>query len=501
MQSNMEGLAKEEFRLAKEMKEKFCDELGREIDAAKTAEIIHRIGRIYRQRSPDKISLIQSAGLFNAAIVRKPRNTIQMEIDLAELCQHILQMADAKNQKVNLIKKAEEVKDLLSDWRTEVEKILNNSVSKIPTNISEEKMQQLKRDKISAIQQLNHTITDKYKQIMVDLFKFCEGVMGEPPCKYAIVGLGSLARTEITPYSDFEYIILLENDFANSTNFEFGLEYFRWYSVIFHVIILNLKETIIPSLGVRSLNGLDFDFGIDWFLDRITPQGISFDGMMLHASKFPLGRQQPTKSKQWIAELIKPVDAMLNYLIIKNDFKNGYQLATILIKNCYVFGSESIYAQFVDGIPRYQREQMQTIAANSEMTITNDLEKYSTRSVLTKFNLHTLNVKHIFRSMTIFIEDFGNVYNISKKSSFEAINEMVSKCIITKNTAEKLNFAIAIACEIRLRVYMDKKSQWDHYNLQKCNENIKTFLDIVGTTSTINYFQIAFAYNVRLQKE
>ena len=31
--------------------------------------------------------------------------------------------------------------------------------------------------------------------------------MGEAPCEYAIVGMGSLAREEITAYSDFEHII------------------------------------------------------------------------------------------------------------------------------------------------------------------------------------------------------------------------------------------------------------------------------------------------------
>ena len=56
----------------------------------------------------------------------------------------------------------------------------------------------------------------------------------------------------------------------------------------------------------------DFSLG-DWFYDVVTPRGISFDGMMPHACKFPLGRQQHTKDKQFTTELIKPVSEMLEY--------------------------------------------------------------------------------------------------------------------------------------------------------------------------------------------
>ena len=179
-------------------------------------------------------------------------------------------------------------------------------------------------NKVSSVQQLNQIITFKYKQIMANLGQFCENVMGKPPCKFAIAGMGSLARAEITPYSDFEHIILLFDD----ENYESYLEYFRWYSVIFHTIILNLQKTIISSLNIETLG--------DWYFDAHTPRGISFDGMMPHASKFPLGRVQLTKDKPFETELIKPISKMLEYLGSEADLKNGYHLADILTKTCFV---------------------------------------------------------------------------------------------------------------------------------------------------------------------
>jgi len=80
----------------------------------------------------------------------------------------------------------------------------------------------------------------------------------------------------------------------------------------------------------------------NWFYDVITPRGISFDSMMPHACKFPLGRQQLTKNKEFSTELIKPVSEMLKYLS-GEDLKNGYHLADILTKTCFVHGNQLIY--------------------------------------------------------------------------------------------------------------------------------------------------------------
>ena len=71
---------------------------------------------------------------------------------------------------------------------------------------------------------------------------------------------------------------------------------------------------------------------------------------------------------------------------------------------------------------------------------------------------------------------------------------------ITENTAEKLSFATSIACEIRLRVYMENERQCDDaINLDQ--DGLKKFLDIVGLTSTVNYFQIAYCLQCEVAKK
>ena len=103
--------------------------------------------------------------------------------------------------------------------------------------------------------------------------------------------------------------------------------------------MINLQETILPSVVIEGLNSPNDD----WFFDRITKRGICFDGMLSHSCKFPLGRQQHTENKQWTTELIKPISEILSYLTSEEDIKNGYHLKNILTKICYVYGNKKVF--------------------------------------------------------------------------------------------------------------------------------------------------------------
>ena len=488
----------DEFRFARQLRDTCCDESGKETNPAKAAEIMHQIGLIYRNRSPDKISLIKSAGLLNAAIVRNPSNVSQIKSDLSELCRHILEQSNANSQTADLIGKSEQVKLSVTKLRNEVKIFLDTKVPKISTISSETKRINKCQMKTSAIQELNKLITNRYKQVMAELSQYCEQVMGKAPCQYAIVGMGSLAREEITPYSDFKHVILLCDD----NNYKSYLEYFKWFSVIFHIVVLNVQETIVPSLNIASLNDDESGLG-DWFYDDVTPRGISFDGMMPHACKFPLGRQQHTKNKHFITELIKPVSEMLEYLSSEADLKNGYHLADILTKTCFVFGNEDIFKQFVDGAQTYRNAKSQADTINDiTQQVKQDLNNFSTRFRLSNLkSQHTINIKQlVYRSTTIFISALARKHNISANSCFDIIDEMAKNNQITQNTAEKLNFVIAIACEMRLRVYMEKNSQCDNA-IDLTQDGIEKFLDIVGVACTINYFQIAYCLQCEVAKQ
>ena len=239
--------------------------------------------------------------MLNAAIVRKPSNVSQTISGLSELCRHILKQSNANNQTADLIKKSEQVKTSVTELRNEVKEFLESKVLKIEELSSNTSRIALSKAKTTAIQQLNKLIAHKYKQIMAELSQYCANIMGKAPCEYAIVEMGSLAREEITAYSDFEHIILLFDD----ENCKSYLDYFKWFSVIFHIVVLNVQETIVPSLNIASLNGNESSLG-NWFYDDVTSRGISFDGLMPHTcSSVARGGRGGSSPPHWLVKYAK----------------------------------------------------------------------------------------------------------------------------------------------------------------------------------------------------
>ena len=475
-----------------------CRDDGREIDLEISASIFHKLGTLYLRRSEicstiDRmICLIRCAVLLNAALVRTGCDSNIIEQDLKQLNLHLLKSAEAEQPRVDLCKQTKMVKLLVQQMREHVNKILHK-LSKVVDGKSEDERFHQEVIKIMAIERLQNKITADYTNIMAKLAEDCIQIMGKAPCRFVIVGMGSLARKEITPYSDFEHVIVLDSQ-IDSDNEEI-LYYFRWYSVIFQIILIHLGETIIPSL----LNNTNSKLG-SWFYDDVTKSGVCFDGAFPWASKYPLGRQQFTKDKHWKTELIKSVPDMLNYLNHEQNIKNGYHLSDILTKVCFVYGDESVFEEFQSGLNGILLKQNENLKHEVLKQIVDDLENFSIRSVLLKItNEGNYNVKKdVYRVTTLFIAALGRLNKISAFSCFDIIRQLAKDHVISRVTEHNLMYAIAIACEIRLRWYMANKRQ---KNIINGKDATLKFLEIIGETSAVSYFQTAYALQCDISKQ
>ena len=480
--------------LAQQLKQT-CDENGKETDVRKSALLLHKLGKVYRNRSHEMLSLIRSAALFNAALSRNPYSGEEIKNDLNELCKHILLKANAIQLGANLTEKSKEMKQTISEWRKAVEHNLFSlqTVSDNETGFETEK--------INNIRHMQKAIAEKYVQIMADIAAYCESVMGEAPFGFAVAGMGSLAKSEITPFSDFEHIILLSNEAQSSLeDYEQKLNYYRWFSIIFHTIIINLQESILPSFAISSLNN-ESSNPRNWFYDDFTTRGISFDGMMVHACKFPLGKQETTKKKPWKTELIKPVNEMLNYLSSEESLKNGYRLSDVLTKTCFVYKNKDIFDEFQQGVQQKLERDLEdgTAHENIKNELSEDLAKFAIRSSISKLKKEDkLNVKRvIYRSSTLFVSALGKLNKICACSSFDIIEELGKRNVISKDAEHMLMYAIALACEIRLKWYFKNKKQCDEIKENAARE----ILNMIGKTNTIKYFQIAYALQCHVAKQ
>ena len=427
-----------------------CDDDGKETNPEISASIFHKLATIYFQRSEkcskteDVISkienIIKCAVLLNAAMLRTKSNVNDIKQDLKRNFQLLLESAKAEQKDVDLCEKTKNVKISVDEMRKYVEEELKK-IPKVEEHQFKDNLWKQEQDKIKAIESLQNKITADYTKIMENVAKECLQIMGRAPCKFAIVGMGSLARKEITPFSDFEHVIVLDST-SDGKN-EVILNYFRWYSAIFQIILINLGETIIPSV----LNETNSKLG-EWFYDDITINGVSFDGTFPWACKYPLGRQHSTTNKDWKTELIKSVPDMLKYLYSDESCKNGYHLGDILTKICYVYGDQSLYENFKSGMKDILEKQHEDLKHNIISQITDDLENYSVRSVLLKITKKSkFNVKKdIYRVTTLFIAAMGRINKIRACSCFDIIKELAEKQVISSDAQHSLMYAVAIAC-------------------------------------------------------
>ncbi|CAK8681787.1 unnamed protein product [Clavelina lepadiformis] len=260
---DVEGCPKlweEELELAEELKN--CCELKeqsqmlreKKSDLNKSGKILHKLGLVYKRRAVDflwklnfalsvikliespntpitrdirntiprirtsiRFAFVRSAALINAAIVRNPSNVKEIGKDLDELYRLVLEVANAKqvNYKIKETIQfiAKKVDYLKSQTSKNLEKLEN-----IPENISDEEVRERQKGKTKFMKKLQTLVSQFYADMMKYISSEIEQIMGNLPCRYAIVGMGSLAREEITPFSDFEHIILLEDDVFKNMN-------------------------------------------------------------------------------------------------------------------------------------------------------------------------------------------------------------------------------------------------------------------------------------------
>ncbi|CAK8686484.1 unnamed protein product [Clavelina lepadiformis] len=451
-----ESLIQTELKLARDLR-MLCDATGKEINPFMSAPILNEIGLIYRKRSPDKLNLIRSAVLLNAAVARQPSNA-KFQTDIKEICSYLLQVAGTHKNKTDLVKISKQVKVKIQQMRKEAKEKLG-MLTEIPYKITDDRFKKLAENKIEIVEGLQNMITEKYKSIMEYVSAECQNIMGTPPCRFNVTGMGSLARREITPYSDFEHIILLEEGVQHKSDYKKILEYFRWFSVIFHFIIINLQETIVPSVTVPSLNN-STNSEHNWLYDFYTTRGVSFDGFLVHACKFPLGRTEKTQKKPWTTELIKPVSEILKYLDFEVALKNGYHLNEVLKETCFVFGDRKLYDDFERG--RFEVQNTDAVLYEFQRTkqLEDDLDNFSMDKLNNLFGASSCNIKRV-------------VYR-SFSSSFNVVRLLQKEGRINGDTASGLLFALAVACEVRLKVYMAKGRQDD------CLDKGETFRDWVS---------------------
>ena len=315
-------------------------------------------------------------------------------------------------------------------------------------------------------------IAEQTKSLLANFYQEGEAALGPPPCKYAVMGLGSVALQQTTPYSDLEFAILME-DTPDEAKAETWRAYLRNLTHLVHFRVINLGETVLPFSEYKIS------------LDHLGKRGLNFD----LGGKTPLGRKDKPHLNQPY-ELIQTVEGMLKYL--KNeDGKMEHMdklLPFILESTCHVHGDSTLHDKYVaeqrkfftsqDPAGRHasqERMMKKLLEGVSELDYSQPIAKAGRRQE-GDIAGHTPKLhpddagrlydvkQEIYRLPDRLIYGLAMYFGICPESGWDAVEQLKQQGIIGQGKAAQqaghhLKYALSFATMLRLTTYLHQRQQ------------------------------------------
>ncbi|MBS4170377.1 tetratricopeptide repeat protein [Neochlamydia sp. AcF95] len=413
-----------------------------ENDSIQQSFYAEKLGDIYAAKETSE-TLLQAAGLYNYAlrlcssgqqeIIRE--KLLQVEGLLAKLCK-------GKSLEPSLMKKR------FVDNRQALKKFRDITGEKIH-NLAENPSPQ-------EIKALYHEIAQGMKVFFKLLVNQACEALGPPSCEYAMIGFGSLAREEMTLYSDLEFGILIQEDAPTHK------EYFRRLALLLHLAVINLGETILPALDIPSLKAIDF-------FDSITPRGFAFDGAGVAGKgcKTPYGNHQTF-------ELIQTPEKMAQYIAKDEEGHWWHQqephLPLELVTYTHLLGSFKLTEQYKQALQEnletcYQKSLTLRQYLAKHHLVEEDMMVFEPRIGQLECQGMLFNTKQdLYRFLHLALDRLALFNKVAAVDTYSRIDQLSKQGALNLEAAEKLKEWMLTALLMRLKTYSYYQAQQEMMN-------------------------------------
>jgi len=349
------------------------------------------------------------------------------------------------------------------------------------------------------------------RQMITDCIKEYSSLLGYPPCDYAFFGLGSMARDEMTPYSDLEFgILIAEDDIAGINK-----TYFQHITKFLHLKIINLGETIprimdpqlkLPLIKITTAEKPEWEE-----VPNPVPNGLSFDGVGPGGCKNPFGRKDKF-------ELIGTPEALADYQDQKHyEDKGNLQderfLPSSLARVTLIVGGkaqqpllatpieapaaedEALLKRYLAAVHQHLDQPTENLwgkpltkstftrrQARALELLLSDLERFSPKMGKVEADGRSYSVKHDFyRLPNTLLDQIALYYGLEARSLWDQIGMLAkptaddSSPLLSKEAAIHLQRAIDSISYHRLSAYLHLREQSEEAYLQDDQGVVQTY--------------------------
>ena len=283
-----------------------------------------------------------------------------------------------------------------------------------------------------AIQEILSALTQAFQDILRDLIAESIHILGPPPAKWAAIGMGSMSRGEMCPYSDIEFAFLLEQETQDA------MEYFRTLSKILELKVIFLGETPFPVFG--------------WEYPSPTPDGFCMDS----AGNTPLGVQN-------LYELIGTPTHLAQFQSFKW-IRDSIILPNVMSNVCLISGDPKLFSTYTQAKQKVQSQLAKKESKNGEelayRLIAGHLHEFHPNLSQQKEEETAFNVKkELYRPLQEILSSLAILYQLKTQTSFDRINELQQLGVFSTTGAKNLRKALAKVLMLRLHVHLFYKNE------------------------------------------